>query len=145
MFQPHTRSPRSENGHFLTLFIALLLIQGIKGSYSSAPIWRLCPCLQFVAVAITQFEIKSHKMLFSTAEDSEKLEIVGKIEQIFCGREKQDCYRFFNHRAFSHFDTTPSILEHIELHKAIGLTITRSARPSLMQQMSSFQSRLHSL
>ena len=40
-------------------------------------------------------------------------------------------------RRLIHFDATPSILERIELHREIGLTITRSARPSLMRKYTS--------
>ena len=37
------------------------ILQLLRGSYSSAHILRLCPCLLFVVVAITQFEMDYHK------------------------------------------------------------------------------------
>ena len=73
----------SKNGRFLALFVACLLTEGstaLKGSYSSALIWRLCPCLSFVAVAITLFEIESRKafshclVLKRTAKSARKSE-----------------------------------------------------------------------
>ena len=35
-----------------------------KGSYSSALMLKLCPCLVFVAVVATRFEVEYHKVFF---------------------------------------------------------------------------------
>ena len=43
---------------------SLKVAQLSNGSYFSALMLRLCPCLVFVAVAATRFEVESHKVFF---------------------------------------------------------------------------------
>ena len=56
------RRKMADFSEFWIIFVACLFTE--DGTALAIPVLRLCPCLVFVAVAATRFEVESHNVFF---------------------------------------------------------------------------------